>query len=60
MTHSMLTLQVPKPADLSVVQPLRFGDVFVDEVTGWTHLCDGTCALQVSACAAKHMFAITC
>lgn len=42
-----LHLQVPQPADLATVRPLRFGDVFVDENTGWGHLCDGTCDLQI-------------
>ena len=25
---------------------VRFGDLFVDSNTGWTHVCDGSCSLQ--------------
>jgi hypothetical protein len=39
-------MQVQRPADLQTVQLVRFGDVFVDEKTGWLHVCDKCCDLQ--------------
>ena len=39
----MSRAQVRKPADTANVRFIRFGDVFLDETTGWSHLCDATC-----------------
>jgi hypothetical protein len=44
--HALFRMQVSPPADLAAVRLVRFGDVFVDEVSGWSHLCDATCDLQ--------------
>lgn len=52
---SIRPLQVAQPADLAAVHVLRFGDVFVDENTGWTHLCDGSCELQARDDAGERM-----
>ena len=47
LQHSSLRVQPPQPPDLATVRPLRFGDLFLDERTGWAHRCDHTCSLQV-------------
>ena len=39
-------MQVRKPDDLAKVRLTRFGNIFVDSVTGWHHLCDASCDLQ--------------
>lgn len=31
---------------MSQVHLVRFGDVFVDDRSGWMHVCDGSCDLQ--------------
>ena len=45
----MLTvcMQPPRPPDLATVRTIQFGDLFVDEHTGWAHCCDHTCDLQM-------------
>ena len=32
-----------RPVDTSTAVFIKFGDVFVDERSGWIHLCDETC-----------------
>lgn len=46
--HADWGMQVAQPADLGGVHMLRFGDLFVDENTGWVHVCDSSCALQTA------------
>jgi hypothetical protein len=41
-------MQVAQPADLGGVHLLRFGDLFVDEQSGWVHVCDSSCVLQTA------------
>eukprot|EP00892_Ulva_mutabilis_P011210 jgi/Ulvmu1/8461/UM043_0041.1 len=41
-----LPRSAPQPADMSQVQLVRFGDVFVDARSGWMHVCDSRCSLQ--------------
>lgn len=43
-THACM--QAPRPADMAAVHLVRFGDVFVDDRSGWLHVCDGSCDLQ--------------
>jgi len=33
-----------RPADLGGARFVKFGDAFVDEKSGWVHICDQTCA----------------
>lgn len=43
-------VQVTRPADLNSLRLVRFGDVYVDEASGWTHVCNGeACDAQLRA-----------